>query len=88
VALFAGVGGDRVGVGARGRENRLWLMWRRGERRIMATAKLRTGEMVEMPFEEMLTFVAQNPDLIQEQHSEVPMPKRRSMMAEDAATSR
>lgn len=54
----------------------------------MATAELKTGETIELPFEEMLTFVAQNSELIQEQHSETPMPKRRSTMVEEAATSK
>jgi hypothetical protein len=54
----------------------------------MAIAKLKTGETIELPFEEMLTFIAQNPDLIQEQHSETPLPKRRSLMVKEAATSK
>jgi hypothetical protein len=54
----------------------------------MAIAKLKTGETVELPFEDMLTFIAQNPNLIQEQHSETPIPKRRSIMVEEAATSK
>jgi hypothetical protein len=54
----------------------------------MAIAQLKTGETVELPFEEMLTFIAENPDLIQEQHSQRPMPKRRSLMSEEVATSR
>jgi hypothetical protein len=54
----------------------------------MAIAKLKTGETIELPFEEMLTFIAQNADSIQEQHSETPMPKRRSILIEQAATSR
>jgi hypothetical protein len=45
----------------------------------MTIAKLKTGETVELPFEKMLTFIAQNPDFIQEQHSETPMPKRHSI---------
>jgi hypothetical protein len=54
----------------------------------MAITMLKTGETIELPFEEMLTFIAENPDLIQEQHSQRPMPKRRSLMSEEVATSR
>lgn len=54
----------------------------------MATAKLKTGETIELPFEEMLIFIAQNSELIQDQHSETPMPKRRSRMVEEVATSK
>ncbi len=54
----------------------------------MAIAKLKNGETVELPFDEMLTFITQNADLIQEQHSETPMPKRRSILVEEAATSK
>jgi hypothetical protein len=54
----------------------------------MAIAKMKTGEIVEMPFDDMLDFVAQNPDLIQEQLSDVPMPKRRSTMTEEVVTNR
>jgi hypothetical protein len=46
----------------------------------MAIAKLKNGETIELSFDEMLSFIAQNPDLIQEQHSETPMPKRRSLL--------
>jgi hypothetical protein len=41
----------------------------------MAIAKLKTGETIELPFEEMLTFIVQNGDLIEKQQSQ--MPRRR-----------
>lgn len=41
----------------------------------MATAKLKTGETIELPFEEMQQFVAENPELIEKQPSQ--MPRRR-----------
>ncbi|NJM74672.1 MAG: hypothetical protein HC852_01595 [Acaryochloridaceae cyanobacterium RU_4_10] len=41
----------------------------------MATARLKTGETIEKPFEEMQQFVAENPELIEKQPSQ--MPRRR-----------
>jgi hypothetical protein len=38
----------------------------------MTIAKLKTGEMVELPFEEMQQFVAENPELIEKQQSQLP----------------
>jgi hypothetical protein len=52
----------------------------------MATAKLKTGETIELPFEAMLNFIVQNPDSIQEKYSEVQMPKRRSQQIEWATS--
>jgi hypothetical protein len=45
----------------------------------MVIAKLKTGEIVELPLNEMLVFIAEYSNLIQIQHSEIPMPKRRSL---------
>ena len=42
---------------------------------VMATALLKTGETVKLPFEQMQQFVAEHPELIEKQHSE--MPRRR-----------
>lgn len=41
----------------------------------MAIAKLKTGETIELSFEEMQQFVAENPELIEKQPSQ--MPRRR-----------
>jgi hypothetical protein len=54
----------------------------------MAIAKLKNGETLELPFEEMIDYIAQNPDAIQGQYSEVTMPKRRSHQIDAPATSR
>lgn len=54
----------------------------------MAIAKLKNGETIELPFEEMLTFIAQNPEQIQEQTSDRTMPKRRSLNVAEVATSK
>lgn len=43
----------------------------------MATAKLKNGKTLELPFEEMLDFVALNPGEVEPQKSEKPMPRRR-----------
>lgn len=44
----------------------------------MAKALLKTGETIELPFDEMVDFVVRNPDLIQEQQFEKTLPPRRS----------
>ena len=43
----------------------------------MATAKLKNGQTLELPFEEMLDFIALNPEQVEPQKSEKPMPRRR-----------
>ena len=63
-------------------------MYRVKELREMAIAKLKNGETIELPFEEMLTFIAQNPEQIQEQTSDRTMPKRRSLNVAEVATSK
>lgn len=45
----------------------------------MATAKLKSGETVDLPFEEMLEFIARNEHLIEKQSSSNPRPKRRPL---------
>ncbi len=54
-----------------------------------AKALLKTGEIVELPFEEMVDFVTRRPELIQEQQFEAPLPPRRSQLkeAENSPTS-
>jgi hypothetical protein len=47
----------------------------------MATAKLKTGETIELPFEEMLTFIVQNGDLIEKQQSQMPRRRKYSKIA-------
>jgi hypothetical protein len=37
----------------------------------MAIAKLKNGETIELPFEEMQRFVAENPELIEKQPSQL-----------------
>lgn len=44
----------------------------------MAKALLKTGETIELPFDEMVDFVVRNPDLIQSQQFEKTLPPRRS----------
>lgn len=44
----------------------------------MATALLKSGEIIELPFDQMVDFVVRNCDLIQEQPIEKPLPPRRS----------
>ena len=44
----------------------------------MPTALLKSGETIELPFDEMVDFVVRNPDLIQEQQFEKLLPPRRS----------
>lgn len=41
----------------------------------MATALLKTGEIIELPFEQMQQFVAEHLELIERKHSQ--MPRRR-----------
>ncbi len=43
-----------------------------------ATALLKSGETIELPFDQMVDFVVRNCDLIQEQPIEKPLPPRRS----------
>lgn len=43
----------------------------------MASIKLKTGRTLELPFQEALEFIAKNPDLVEDQLSEIPVPKRR-----------
>jgi len=45
----------------------------------MATAKLKSGETVDLPFDEMLEFIAKNEHLIEKQSSSNPRPKRRPL---------
>lgn len=54
-----------------------------------AKALLKTGETVELPFEEMVEYVTRHPELIQEQEFENPLPPRRSQSkeAENSLTS-
>jgi len=49
---------------------------RRGSK--MATAKLKTGEMIEKPLEEMLEFMVDNPNALGHLEFSRPMPKRRA----------
>jgi hypothetical protein len=49
----------------------------------MAVAKLKTGETINLPFEEMQKFVADHPELIEKQQSELP---RRRIYSKSAAT--
>ncbi len=42
----------------------------------MATAKLKTGEIIEKPLEEMLEFMVENPDALGHLESSRPLPKR------------
>ena len=49
----------------------------------MATAKLKNGQTLELPFEEMLDFIALNPEQVEPQKSEKPMPRRRLRKNED-----
>ena len=44
-------------------------------RMTMATALLKNGDTIEFPFEQMQQFVAEHPELIEKQQSE--MPRRR-----------
>lgn len=52
-------------------------------------AILKTGETIELSFEEMVDFVTRHPELIQEQEFENPLPPRRSQSkeAENSLTS-
>lgn len=43
-----------------------------------ATTLLKSGEIIELPFDQMVDFVVRNYDLIQEQPMEKPLPPRRS----------
>ena len=47
----------------------------------MATAKLKNGQALELPFDEMLDFMVRNPELLEPQKSKEPMPKRRKEIA-------
>lgn len=44
----------------------------------MAIAKLKNGEMLEKPLEEMLEFMVENPNSLGHIESSKPMPKRRT----------
>jgi hypothetical protein len=43
----------------------------------MATTKLKTGKVITLPFDEMLTFIARNEHLIENEKSTNPRPRRR-----------
>lgn len=43
----------------------------------MATAKLKNGQVLELPLEDMLDFIVVNSDQVEPQKSEKPMPRRR-----------
>ena len=45
----------------------------------MATTKLKTGEVITLPLEEMLEFIEENEHLIEKQISSNPRPKRRPL---------
>ncbi len=44
----------------------------------MTKALLKTGKTLELSFEQMVDFVVCNPELVQEQQFEKPLPPRRS----------
>lgn len=44
----------------------------------MATAKLKTGETIELPFDELCQLTMQNPDSLETYQSQRPRLKRRS----------
>lgn len=44
----------------------------------MATALRKSGETIELPFDQMVDYIVRNYDLIQEQQMEKPLPPRRS----------
>ncbi|GAC1463924.1 MAG: hypothetical protein NVS2B14_06050 [Chamaesiphon sp.] len=48
----------------------------------MAIAKLKSGETIELPFDEMLDFVAEHSELIEKQKSDFPLPPRRQLTPE------
>lgn len=47
----------------------------------MATALLKTGETIELPFAQMQQFVAEHPELIEKQPSEMPRRRKYSKAA-------
>jgi hypothetical protein len=54
----------------------------------MAIAKLKTGEVIEKPLDEMLEFMVENPDALGHLESSKPMPKRRTESKEQVTSNK
>ncbi|MBV9387966.1 MAG: hypothetical protein JOZ78_16205 [Chroococcidiopsidaceae cyanobacterium CP_BM_ER_R8_30] len=54
----------------------------------MAIAKLKTGEIIEKPLEEMLEFIVENPDTLGHLESSRPLPKRRAEPKEQITSNK